>query len=208
MLHRLARVDTLRDRVRAAGRGWSVEDVIAAKVLTAVGAAGIAVALVPTAPLAAAVAIGAFLLPDLVLARAARARLRAADAEVPQFLDLLAAASSAGLAAPAAIARAATGLRGPLADELASASAAVGIGGRWREELAAIGERLRLPDLRMVVAAITRTESLGSSLADVMRGLAEDVREARRPAPRRSRCCSPSSAWSSPHSSSSPSCRC
>jgi tight adherence protein C len=132
------------------------------------------------APLALVAAAGAWLVPDLVLARSVRARIRRADAELPQFLDLLAAASSAGLAAPAAIKRAAAGLRGPLAGELARATASVEVGGRWREELAAIADRLRLPDLRAAVTAIARTETLGSSLAEALGDLAEDVREARR----------------------------
>ena len=180
ILRRLVRVDTLRDRLRSAGWKASVDHLIGAKVAAAVGTATIIAVLAPLLPLAGVAGAGAFLVPDLVVSRAASVRLRHANAEVPQFLDLLAAASGAGLAAPAAIARAATGLRGPLADELASSSAAVGMGRRWRDELGAIGERLRLPDLRMVVAAITRTESLGSSLSEAMRSLAEDVREARR----------------------------
>ncbi len=181
MLRRLVRADRLRERLRAAGWKVSVDELIGTKVVAGfAGVATVGVLAPGLAPLALLVGAGAFLAPDLVVSRAARSRLRKADAEIPEFLDLLAASSSAGLAAPAAIARASTGLRGPLADELGSASAAVGIGGRWREELAGIGERLRLPDLRMVVAAITRTESLGSSLADAMRGLAEDVRESRR----------------------------
>src|SRR5205807_172712 len=85
---------------------------------------------VHVAPLALVAGMGAFVVPDVALSRAAKARVRAADAEVPQFLDLLAAASAGGLAAPAAIARAIAGLRGPLASELEGAVAAVGVGGR------------------------------------------------------------------------------
>ena len=180
-LQRVARADAVADRVRAAGWKASVEDVVATKVGAAVGSAAIVAALAPgTAPLALVVGVGAFIAPDIVVAKAARTRIRRADAEVVQFLDLLAASSSAGLSAPAAIRRAASGLRGPLARELSSSAAAVEIGGRWRDELRAIGERLHLPDLRSTAAALARTESLGSSLADAMRDLAEEVRESRR----------------------------
>jgi Flp pilus assembly protein TadB len=41
------------------------------------------------------------------------------DDELPQLLDLLAAASHAGLGGPLALRRAVDGIRGPLADELA-----------------------------------------------------------------------------------------
>jgi tight adherence protein C len=181
VVQRLARAEAMTERLRAAGWKASVEDVMATKIGAAVALTAIVAALVPgVAPLALVVGAGAFLAPDLIVARAARARVRRSDAEVVQFLDLLAASSSAGLSAPAAIRRAASGVRGPLADELSSSSAAVDIGGRWREELRAIGVRLHLPDLRSTAAALARTESLGSSLADAMRHLAEEVRESRR----------------------------
>ncbi|MEA2556866.1 MAG: hypothetical protein QOG88_404, partial [Actinomycetota bacterium] len=50
--------------------------------------------------------------------RARAGRAKAIDAEVPQLLDLLAVASSAGLSAPLALRRAAEAVYGPLADEL------------------------------------------------------------------------------------------
>lgn len=53
------------------------------------------------------------------------------------------------------------------------------LGGRWRDELRAASVRLGLPDLQRVVAALTRSESLGSSLGEELPRLANDVREAR-----------------------------
>ena len=72
---------------------------------------------------------------------------------VPQLLDLLAAGSSAGLAAPLALRRATDGLAGPLADEVRATVRAVDLGARWRDELDALADRLDLPDLRRAVAA-------------------------------------------------------
>jgi pilus assembly protein TadC len=115
----------------------------------------------------------------LVASRAAVHRLRAMDAELPQLLDLLAAASAAGLSAVAGLRAAVSVLRGPLGDELRSSLVAIDLGSRWREELAAVTERLALPDLRRAVAVLTRTETLGTSLADATRELAADVRDAR-----------------------------
>ena len=106
----------------------------------------------------------------------------AADAEIPQLLDLLAAGSSAGLAAPLALRRAADGLTGPLADEVRVTVRAVDLGARWRDELEALADRLDLPDLRRTVSALTRTESLGASLAQATAELAASVRQARRAA--------------------------
>ncbi len=115
--------------------------------------------------------------------RHAARRYRAeVDAEIPQLLDLLAAGSSAGLAAPLALRRAADGLAGPLADEVRTLVRAVDLGARWRDELDALDERLDLPDLRRTVTALTRTETLGSSLAQATTELAASVRHARRAA--------------------------
>jgi tight adherence protein C len=114
--------------------------------------------------------------------RGARRYRAEVDAEIPQLLDLLAAGSSAGLAAPLALRRAAEGLAGPLADELRAMVRAVDLGARWRDELDALDERLDLPDLRRTVAALTRTETLGSSLAEATAELAASVRRARRAA--------------------------
>jgi tight adherence protein C len=114
--------------------------------------------------------------------RARRRRLAAIDAEIPQLLDLLAAGSSAGLAAPLALRRAVDGLAGPLADEVRATVRSVDLGARWRDELEALADRLDLPDLRRTVAALTRTESLGASLAESTAELASSVRHARRAA--------------------------
>ncbi|HVF07462.1 MAG TPA: type II secretion system F family protein [Actinomycetota bacterium] len=114
--------------------------------------------------------------------RAAKRYRAAADAEIPQLLDLLAAGSSAGLAAPLALRRAADGLIGPLADEVRATVRAVDLGARWRDELDALTERLDLPDLRRTVSALTRTETLGASLSQATAELAASVRQARRAA--------------------------
>src|SRR5207249_2945613 len=126
------------------------------------GAVGLVATLVaPTMlPLALVAAGGAFAAPDLLLARAAKARIRRADRAIPEFLDLLSAASSAGLAPPSAIRRASSGLEGPLAEELEAAAASVCLGARWRDELQGIADRLKLPDLQAAVTVIARTESL------------------------------------------------
>lgn len=82
--------------------------------------------------------------------------------------------------APAAIVP--TPAPGPLADELGATLDAVDLGSRWRDELRALADRLDLPDLRRAVAAITRTETLGTSLAETTAELAVNVRASRRAA--------------------------
>jgi pilus assembly protein TadC len=134
----------------------------------------------PVPMLAPVVFLMAWRGPVFVAGRAARRHRARADAELPQLLDLLAAASSAGLSASLSLRRAAGVLEGPLAEELDGVFRAVDLGGRWRDELRATADRLELPDLRRTVAALTRTETLGSSLATSMQELAERVRASRR----------------------------
>lgn len=114
--------------------------------------------------------------PAVIERRTARRRRAAMDAQIPQLLDLLAAASSAGLSGHLALRRSVVALGDPLAAELADALDAVDLGARWRDELAAAAERLELPDLRRTVAALSRTETLGASLADSTAELAASVR--------------------------------
>jgi tight adherence protein C len=109
-------------------------------------------------------------------------RARAIDAEVPQLLDLLAVASSAGLSAPLALRRASEAVYGPLADELRHVLRASDLGARWRDELGAMAARVGSADLRRAVAALGRTETLGASLATSTADLAASVRAARRSA--------------------------
>ena len=103
-----------------------------------------------------------------------------ADLELRQFLDLLAAGSTAGLGPHGALRRAAGATSGPLRRELERFLDAVDLGARWRDQLDALGERLGLADLRRAVHAMVRTERLGSSLAEALRELADDVRDERR----------------------------
>jgi pilus assembly protein TadC len=146
------------------------------------GAASLALLLAPTpAPLLAPIMmLLALRAPRFVEGRALRARRRAVDAELTQFLDALAAASTAGLSASLGIRRAAEVVRGPLRQELDHALRAVELGARWREELRSLAERSGVPDLRRAVAVITRTETLGSSLASSTVELADRVRAGRR----------------------------
>ncbi len=121
-------------------------------------------------------------IPSILEGRAQRRRRAAMDAQVPQLLDLLAAASSAGLSGQLSLRRAVEALGGPLAAELSGVLDAVDLGSPWREELALTAARLGIPDLRRTVAALSRTETLGASLADSTAELAASVREARRAA--------------------------
>jgi Flp pilus assembly protein TadB len=174
--------ERLRRRLRLSRSiGVDVDHVVGVK-LAAAAAAFLTCLLTPIAVAAPALAAAAFTVPDVVLARRVVRRTARMDDELPQLLDLLAAASHAGLGGPLALRRAVDGIRGPLADELGLVLTAVDLGGRWREELRSAADRLELPDLQRAVTALSRTETLGSSLSDAITELASRVRDARRAA--------------------------
>jgi tight adherence protein C len=163
--------------------GWRTSPEAFAGIRAVIGATGLFFVIITPwpGPLLSIFWCTAGVLAPLILAgRAAKRRLGDIDAEIPQLLDLLAAASSAGLSAPLALRRAADALTGPIVGELHRVLCAVDLGGRWRDELRAASDRLDLADFRRAVAVITRTETLGASLSRATSELAASVRQARR----------------------------
>jgi tight adherence protein C len=172
-----------REEIDALGSG-SGDDVPAAEVagraLLTAGAIG-ALALASPAPVLGLPAIAlALRWPRLVRERQRRTRHRAAAAEVPVFLDLLAVATSTGLAPQLAVPLAASAVTGPLAGELAIAVERSHLGGRWRDELESLGARVPVPELQRAITLLRRSDALGSSLAEETARLATDARAARR----------------------------
>ncbi|MGH2660422.1 MAG: type II secretion system F family protein [Actinomycetota bacterium] len=182
-VRRLPGAETLSRRLALAGWSVPVEEVVGWKVLLALSI-GFVVALAPPPArvLAPVLAIAGFRFPDLAAGAGARRRLRRADRELPLLIDLLAAASCAGLSGQIALRRAIEATEGPLSEELSAITRSVDLGARWRNELRAAADRLGLPDLRRAAATLTRSESLGSSLSDSLSELATQVRDARRAA--------------------------
>jgi tight adherence protein C len=172
--------DVLAKRLAMAGWAVSVDELLGTRALIGIAALGLGLAVPMLLPFSLALAAVGFTAPGFVLARAARRRRALVDAEVPQLLDLLAACSTAGLSALLALHRAADGVRGPLAGELARVLAMVELGARWRDELRALAERLDLIDLKRSVMAMSRTETLGTPLAETLRERADEVREERK----------------------------
>jgi len=178
---RIARAASSAERLRGARVVVGVDTYVGGKTLMAAGLGLLALLGPPPAPMLAPVlTAGALLVPDMVLDRMARRRRTRIEAQLPQFLDLLAAGSTAGLSALLALRRAAESVREPLRGELDALIERVDLGARWRPELRAMAERLQLGDLRRAVMAMSRTESLGTPLAESLRRRADEVRDARR----------------------------
>lgn len=119
------------------------------------------------------VGVGAWVYLGRLEPAEARRRRERLEADLPHVVDLLAACLAGGQAPGAAVGHVAASLGGPVAEELALIEARVRLGvdpvSVWR----AVG---RQPELGPLGRAVARALDSGSSVADAMVRLAEDLR--------------------------------
>ncbi len=117
--------------------------------------------------------------PYSSLDAAIKKRKKGVHRSLPDFLDMLSTTIEAGVALNSAMAIALEAVRGPLHEELAMAMQDVRLGRSRADALVAMAQRVREVDLTGVVTAIVQSERLGGSIADVLRSLSIESREAR-----------------------------
>ncbi len=179
---------SLQARIEAAALGerLSPTAVLAAKLAGALLALPLATAAAPVAPgrLGVLVMIGvpaaAFLTPDLLLERAARARRARVAAALPDALDLMATGAATGRGAGALLADAMRGSSGPLRDELARTIAAIECGDSQERALRALRERSRGDTLAALAAALERSRRHGAPLSRALHEQAGSLRDDQR----------------------------
>jgi tight adherence protein C len=180
-----ARLDLLRGRIVQAGleATLTIERLCAYK---AIGAGALTLFAVVAAPARAHLVwvllagVLGFFVPDLVLDSKARKRQSAIGRELSEALDLLAITVEAGLGLEQALAVVSENLAGPLGDELTRLLREVELGVPRREALAALRDRTSVPELSGFVVALVQADSMGVSIADVLRVQASQVRLKRR----------------------------
>lgn len=128
-------------------------------------------------PLAAAAGI---IFPFLLLKRAARKRQQVIWRSMPNALDLLTTCVEAGLSLDFGVQRVAEKYPGPLADEFHRVLREMGLGKPRREALTEMTERIQLPDVTTFINSIVQAEQLGTSVGDVLRIQAKQMRMRRR----------------------------
>ncbi|MEA2217952.1 MAG: tight adherence protein [Solirubrobacteraceae bacterium] len=174
----------LQARIAAAGTplGLTASDVVALK-----GAAAL-IGVLLALPLATAlpgrlgvVALlcapgGGFLLPDLALARRARARGARMSLELADVLDLLRVAIQAGLPVGRALGEVGRRCGGPLAGELSAAATRLRLGATRDEALGELVARCPLDGIATFAAAVARSERHGAPLAPALEALAIEAR--------------------------------
>ena len=174
----------LRGRIEAAGRpaGLGVREAMAAKVAAAVllGAASLPLAALAPGrlgvPLALAAPAAGFLAPDLWLARLAAERARRVRRELPALLDILRVSVEAGGSLPEALRSVGERSDGPLAREWRAVGREVALGVPLAEALAGLEERVPLPELHALVAALERARRHGAPLAETLAAQARAAR--------------------------------
>jgi len=99
---------------------------------------------------------------------------------VPDLIDLVAVAVSAGLTPRLALDRATSVVGGALGVELDGCARSVALGRPWRIALRDLAERSGIADLRRLAVTLDRGERLGSPLAAQLRELARQARVSQR----------------------------
>ena len=176
----------LRARIEAAGRpaGLGVRDLLAAKLAAAAAAGTAGLMLAAVAPgrlgfvIAALAPAAGFLGPDLWLGRLARERARRVRRDLPALLDLLRVTVQAGASLSEALHAVGERAGGPLAAEWRAVGGQVALGVPLADALQRLAERLPLPEVRALVAALDRARRHGAPLADTLEAQARDARSA------------------------------
>jgi tight adherence protein C len=173
----LGRIEALERRLLVAGahRFWTIERILATKVVLGVVAAGYFGLRFLGAPdlltllTAVGVTVLGFLLPDLLLINAAQKRQDAVRRALPDILDQLAITVEAGLGFEAALARAAHSNHGPLADELQRTMQDVQAGMGRRDALRGLADRVDVSELRSFITAVIQADRYGVAIGHVLR---------------------------------------
>jgi tight adherence protein C len=182
------RLRALEQRITLAGRppAWPLERVLAAKLFLAVGGLLGGLTLLADRPgagrflLVGGLALGGFLLPDLLLSQRASERRTAIQRELPDTLDQISICVGAGLGFEGAMAQAGESGKGPLAQELVRTLQEMQVGVSRREALRNLAARTDVPDVRHLVVALVQAEAYGVPIVDVLSTQAAEQRVKRR----------------------------
>jgi tight adherence protein C len=184
----VGRIEALERRIQFAGtpRSWTIERVLAAKLLLGllgvalgavrmIGAPGLlSVLIILVAPV-----LGWFA-PDGLLSGRADRRQEAIRRSLPDTLDQVTISVEAGLGFEAALARAGRAGDGPLAEELLRTLQDVQTGMSRHQALMRLVDRTDVEELRRFVQAVVQAESYGVPIAQVLRVQSGELRIRRR----------------------------
>jgi tight adherence protein C len=120
--------------------------------------------------------------PLTIVRRRARHRLECIDYELPELVDLLVVTVESGLGFAGSMQVAAQRFSGPLGDELRLALQEQAMGLSNDQALANLLARTDTDGMRSFVRSVRQGESLGVSIGQIMRNLADEMRKRRQAA--------------------------
>jgi tight adherence protein C len=118
--------------------------------------------------------------PMTVVRRRARARLARIDYELPELVDLMVLTVESGMGFAGSMQIAGERFSGPLGDELRLALQEQAMGLPTERALANMVERANTDAVRSFARSIRQGEALGVSIGQIMRNLANEMRDRRR----------------------------
>ncbi len=135
---------------------------------------------IPIIVIAALIIMYGTLTPYAFLRGKAESRKNETEKALPDALDLLLTSSQAGLSIDAAFALTAERSHGPLAELFTEYLKQVGLGRSSRDALNDIAERSGALSLKRLASIVAQATAVGTSMGDVMRLQAGELRETRR----------------------------
>lgn len=163
---------------------WSVERIMGAKgaalllgILLGLAYAGLSVRGVLIALLAGA---AMFYLPDVLLYNAALRRQEQTAKGLAEALDMLTVCVEAGQGFDAALMQVARNVEGPIAGEFTRVISEIQLGQGRGDAFAAMGDRIRLPEVKNFTTALVQADRLGLPIASVLREQTASMRLTRK----------------------------
>jgi tight adherence protein C len=182
--------DRIREKLELAGNpsGWTVERVLAGKVVGFVGALLVSLVIslalglpfVPTLGLVIVAALAGYQAPNFYLYQRSYDRKERLQHDLPDAIDLLTISVESGLGFDQAIQHVARNTEGPLADEFARMLQEMQIGRSRASALRQLGERTDLPELRAFVSSMVQADAFGIPVGQVLRVQSSEIRVKRR----------------------------
>src|SRR5438093_1443418 len=121
-----------------------------------------------------------FAMPFYLIRSRAQQRQHAIIKSLADAFDLITTCVEAGLGLDAALARVAEKVEGPFAEDLSMALREVSLGKLRRDALKELATRSGVPDLVIFINAVIQAETMGTSIATVLRVQADQMRVRRR----------------------------
>ena len=182
--------DRIREKLEHAGNpfGWTVERVMAGKVVGFASALLVSLVLslvmglafLPTLGFVMIASLVGYMAPNMYLYQQTYDRSEKLQRALPDAIDLLTISVESGLGFDAACAQVARNTEGPLAEEFARMLQEMQIGRGRSEALRSLAERTNLADLRAFVSAMVQADAFGIPVGQVLRIQSSEIRVKRR----------------------------